>query len=195
MIGHRVAAGQGWSRMAAAAQLIDGFFQNEDLIRRMGIMTGHAARSSKNIVNKGDFLLTDGSDELRHVAVAGQTNIQGTLGPELMAMIFTVRIMAQSAAAQVDRAMRDRLFEPVFFARMTGQADIPNGRRRHADAPGIDGLLVTTEALAVGGRAVIAAAAFHQARMTGHATVLLGQSDPCHLSRFVEDMTACAAFG
>lgn len=113
--------------MTAAAELIDGFFQHKDLIRCMRIVAGHAPWAGENIVDKRYFLFPDGSDELRHVAVTGQTQIQRTLRPELMTVVFAVRIMAQSAAAQVDGSVRHGLFKPACFSRVARQTDIPNG--------------------------------------------------------------------
>ena len=82
--------------MTTVAEFVDRLFQHELLVSGMGVMTDDAAPSGNDPVNIGHTLLGFLSHEPCFITMTGQAKCQCTLFEELIAVVLTMRIMAES---------------------------------------------------------------------------------------------------
>jgi len=141
--------------MASGAEFVGRFDQHIGLVGCMRIMTGDATGSKDDAMNKGHPFILPFSDQIPFVAVTDDADIPGTFCPELPAMVFPMRIMAESAPSHDQGSVNRVARKPGPVRGMATKADLMDPQHREADPPGVDGLLMTAETLLVDGGAVL----------------------------------------
>jgi hypothetical protein len=82
----------GQPSMTADTQVIDGFVQQKLMVGGMGVMAGYAARPVNYAMDKPHRSLF--IHQLFLVAVAGNAKRHRSFGPELIAMVISMGVMA-----------------------------------------------------------------------------------------------------
>jgi hypothetical protein len=145
MPAHRMAplnTGQGW--MTTNAEIIDRLVEHRRLVCSMRIMTGHASRSGNDAVDKphGFFFV----QKILFIAVAGNTERNGTFLPKLIPIFVPVRIMTYRTPPDIQGPVDMFTGAPFSFTGMAGKTGILDFALRKAYAPRLDELLMTCEA-------------------------------------------------
>jgi hypothetical protein len=132
--------------MATDTKFIDRFKKHEFFISGMGIMAGNTALSEYNAMNIGKMIIF--VYKILFVIVTGDANHEGTFGPQLIAILTPMGVMAQSTSPdQCTMSIFTGL--PGFSARVAGETCIINSAFAKTYSPGLHILLMASKALLV----------------------------------------------
>jgi len=132
--------------MTTKAEHVDRFSELVSFITGMRIMTNYTSRTPDNSVQSeaGIFPV----HQISFIAVTGDTDIQGPIGPEKITVLISMGVMAQDAAR--DHGTMAMFFGFQFFlAIMTDETGIVDFARGYPYSPRLGGLQVTNETLII----------------------------------------------
>ena len=135
--------------MTPAAEFVNRLFQHELLVSGMRVMADNAASSGYNPVDIRHTFRRLLGDQPLLITMAGQAKLQRAFFNELIPVVFTMGIMAESAAPNRHGAMNELHREPDFFACVTAKTKLLDVLIRETDFQWFDRLLMTCKALLI----------------------------------------------
>ena len=102
-------------RMTSAAEFVDRLFQHELLVSGMRVMTADAASSDDDPMHIGHTICSFLGHKPFLISMTGKTKSQGALFEELIAVVLTMRIMAERTPSNRDGAVDELSGHPDFF--------------------------------------------------------------------------------
>jgi len=136
-------------RMTSAAEFVDRLFQHELLVSGMRVMTDDTPPPDDDSVDIGHTILGFLGHESLFISMTSQAKVQGALFQELIAVVLTMRIMAESTPPDPYGAVDELLGQPAFFPCVAAEAKCLGLLRRKPDFQWVDGLLMACKALLV----------------------------------------------
>jgi hypothetical protein len=126
--------------VTAQAKLIYRLKKHEFIIGGMRVMAGGAAHSEDNSVDKWHSVVL--THQVLFVTVTGDAELQSPLLPELIAMVITVWVVAESTPPEFNHSMNRLASEPCPFPGVATEAEVLTAPGRKANFPGRGGLFM-----------------------------------------------------